>query len=152
MDFCSAAATVRSCLLKQSGNAKRMGRIVRFLTIFDFFHSPFFQLNCYFQGYRAIRVITAHRQIFAPPPPAPAHVYYNRAAIQKRMVRIYCVLMILHFFYSPFFQLNCYFWGYRAIRDIAAHSWIFAQPPPPSACVFYHKEAPQKEWCESFLF
>ena len=151
MDFCSAAATVRSCLLKQSGNAKRMVRIVRFLTIFDFFHSPFFQLNCYFQGYRAIRVITAHRQIFAPPPPAPAHVYYNRAAIQKRMVRIYCVLMILHFFYSPFFQLNCYFWGYRAIRDIAAHSWIFAPPPPPPAHVYYNRATTQKWWWEYIL-
>jgi len=56
------------------------------------------------------------------------------------------------FFYSPFFQINFYFWGYRAIRDITAHSWSFAQPPPPSAPVYYNKEATQNKWCETFLF
>ncbi len=81
-----------------------MVRIVPVLTILDFFLSPFFQLNRYLLGYRAIREITAHRQIFALPPPAPAHVYYNRAATQKRMVRINCVLMILNFFTHLFFK------------------------------------------------
>ena len=39
----AAAASARLCLLKQSGDAKRTMRIICFLTILDFFHSPFFQ-------------------------------------------------------------------------------------------------------------
>jgi hypothetical protein len=53
----------------------------------------------------------------------------------KRTVRNDWVLMIFHLFYSPFFQLNCYFWGDRVIRDNSAHRRIFAPPPPPPARV-----------------
>jgi hypothetical protein len=54
--------------------------------------------------------------------------------------------MIFHYFYAPFFQLNCYFWGDRMIWDISAHRCIFAPPPPPPARVNLNKEATQKEW------
>jgi hypothetical protein len=40
-------------------------------------------------------------------------------------------LMIFHYFYSPFFQLNCYFRGDRVICDISAHRRIFTPPPQP---------------------
>ena len=54
----------------------------------------------------------------------------------KRTVRNHCVLMILQFFYSPFFQLNCYFWYQCAIRDISAHRPNFAPSPPSLARVY----------------
>ena len=111
-----------------------MVRIVRVLTILDFFLSPFFQLNRYLSGYRAIREITAHR----------------RGDTKKNGENLLC-FDDFKFFYSPFFQKNFYFWGYRAIRDITAHSWSFAQPPPPSAPVYYNKEATQNKWCETFF-
>jgi hypothetical protein len=55
-DFCPAAAAVRSRLLQQSGDAKRTVRIHCVTTIFQLFHSPFFQLNCYYQGYHMITI------------------------------------------------------------------------------------------------
>jgi hypothetical protein len=33
------------------------------------------------------------------------------------------------------FSIQLLFLGERVIRDIAAHSWIFAPPPPPPALV-----------------
>jgi hypothetical protein len=83
MDFCPAAAAVRSRLIKQSGDAKRMVRNYFVLTILQFVYSPSFQLHCYFRGYRAILDIAAHRWIFAPPQLPSARVCYKRAATQK---------------------------------------------------------------------
>ena len=60
--FRPAATVTRSYLLKQSGDAKRTIRNHCDLTILQFFYSPFFQLNCYSWGYRAIHDISAHRQ------------------------------------------------------------------------------------------
>ena len=74
-DFCPTAAAAWSCLLKQSGNTKRTVRNDYVLMIFQFFYSPFLQLNCYFWGERVICDISAHRLIFAPPPPPPDRVY-----------------------------------------------------------------------------
>ncbi len=54
------------------------------LDIFQIFCSPFFQLHCYFCGRRVICDIAVHSPIFAPPPPPPAHIYWNRAATQKK--------------------------------------------------------------------
>jgi hypothetical protein len=112
--------------------------------IFQFFYSPFFQLNCYFWCERVNRDIAAHRRIFDPPPPSPARVYLHRAATQKRTVRNDKIFMILQFIHSPFFQLNCYFWFERVNRDIAAHRRIFDPPPPSPACVYLHRAATQK--------
>ena len=50
---------------------------------------------------------------------------HKQSSEAKRIVRNHCVLMILQFFHSPFFQLNCYFWGERMIFDISAHRLIF---------------------------
>jgi hypothetical protein len=62
-------------------------------------------------------------------------------------------LMISQLFHSPFFQLNCYFQGCHAIRDISADWWIFDRPPPPlSAFVYYKLAATQKEWLEYIVF
>ena len=81
--FCPAATVARSSLSKQSGDAKRTVRNCCVLTFVQFFYSPFFQLNCYFWGDRVIWDISAHRRIFAPPPPWPARVYWIKAAMQK---------------------------------------------------------------------
>jgi hypothetical protein len=72
--FCPAATVARSCLLQQSGDAKRTVRNDWVLTFVQFFYSPFFQLNCYFWGDRVIRDISAYRRIFAPPPQWTARV------------------------------------------------------------------------------
>ena len=188
--FCPAAIVARSCLVKQSGAAKRTVRKDWVLTFLQFFYSPFFQLNCYFWGDRVIRDLSAHRRIFAPPPPSTACVYKKKRRCKKngdkrlgfdiftvllltifsiklqflgrsRDLRYlssqtyFCptttvarlrlskqnrdakrtvindwVLTFLQFFYSPFFQLNSYFWGDRVIHNISAHRHIFAPPPP----------------------
>ena len=70
--------------------------------------------------------------------------FIKKSGDAKRMVRIFCVLTILQFVYSPSFQLIWYFRGYCAIRDIAAHRWIFAPPPPPSARVYYRERRCKK--------
>ncbi len=57
---------------------------------FTFFYSPFFQFNCYFRGYRAIRDIAAHRRIFAPAPPPSTRVVYKIAATQKEGENLLC--------------------------------------------------------------
>jgi hypothetical protein len=43
-----------------------------------------------------------------------------------------------------FFLIKLLFLGYRAIRDIAAHRWIFAMPLRPSVLVYYIRAATQK--------
>ena len=55
----------------------------------------------------------------------------------------------LLFFYSPFFQLNCYSWGERVICDISAHRLIFAPPPPLPDRVYINRAATRKEWWET---
>jgi hypothetical protein len=65
-------------LLKQSGEAKIMVRKHRALTILQFLHSPFFQLNCLFLVECVIHGIAAHRPIFAPYPLLPSWVYKNK--------------------------------------------------------------------------
>jgi hypothetical protein len=72
--------------------------------------------------------------------------FIKKSGDAKRMVRIFCVLTILQFIYSPSFQSIWYFRGYRAIRDIAAHRLIFAPPPPLSARAYYNRAMMQKEW------
>jgi hypothetical protein len=47
------------------------------------------------------------------------------------MVRNHSILTILQFFPSPFFQLNCHFWGECTINDIAVHKPMFALSPLP---------------------
>ena len=100
-DFCPAAAATRSRLYKQSGDAKRMVRNHCELTILQFFHSPFFQLNCYSWGERVICDISAHRLIFAPPPLPPDRVYINRAATRKE----WWETIDFSWFYSSFTHL-----------------------------------------------
>ena len=171
-----------------------------------------FSIKLLFLGDPVIRDIYTQRRIFAPPPPWPACVDLNKAAIQKerwetigfwrffsifthhffnkiaifgrsrdlrylssqayfcpaatvdrsrlskqsgvakRTVRNDWVLTFLQFFYSPFFQLNCYFWGDCVIWDISAHRGIFAPPPPWLACVYQNKAAMQKERWETIGF
>ena len=56
--------------IKRTWQRKKNGENQLFFDDHTFFHSPFFQLNCYFRGYRAFRDIIAHRRIFTTPPPA----------------------------------------------------------------------------------
>ena len=53
------------------------------------------------------------------------------------------------FFSLTFFQLICYFSGYRRIRDIAAHRLVFYPPPSPPTCIYYNKALTKKERWES---
>ena len=64
-NFCAATSAARLLLLKSSIDTKRMVRNDWVLMIFQFFCSPFFQWNCYFQCQRATHDIAAHRPIFA---------------------------------------------------------------------------------------
>ncbi len=144
--FFSTAAGARTRSSHRMGDAKRTVRINRLFAILQFSRSPFFQLYFCFRGQLAIGDISTRRPIFPPPLLPPARVNYEGAATQKKPVRNICVLMIFQFFHSPFFQLNCYFLGRRAIRDISAHRRIFAPPPPPPARVYYNRAATHKEW------
>ena len=74
-EFCPATTVARSSLLKRSSAAKRTVRNHCVLMIFQFFYSPFFQLNCNLWGQPAIRDISAHRPNFAPPPLSHARDY-----------------------------------------------------------------------------
>ncbi len=109
-EFCPAAATARSSLLQQSGDEKRMVRIHCVLTISQFFHSPFFQLICYFQGCRAIFDIAADKWIFDRPPPLSAFVYYKLAATQKEWLE-YIVFWRFYIFFTHLFSINLLFFG-----------------------------------------
>ena len=83
-DFYPAAYSDRFCLLQSSRDENRNVRNDWVLDIFQFFCSPFFRVHCYFRGPRVICDIAVHSPIFAPPPPPPAHIYWNRAATQKK--------------------------------------------------------------------
>ena len=74
-DVCPVATAALFRLLKQSGEAKRMVRKHCALTILQFLHSPFFQLNCLFLVESVINDIAAHIPIFAPYPLLPSWVY-----------------------------------------------------------------------------
>jgi len=114
---------------------------------FDYFSLlllTIFKLNCYFVSQREICDIAAHRPIFAPALPSPANMYFNRAAKkigEKPFCSNNCTLHPL-----TFFQLNCYLLGYRMIRDIPAHSWMFGPPPQLTTLVYLHRFATKKEW------
>ena len=89
---------------------------------------------------------------FRPAAASDRSCLLKRSSGEKRTVRNERVLMIFHFFYLPFFQLNCYFWSDRVIRDISAHRRIFAPPPPPPARVNQSTAAMQKERWEMIGF
>ena len=48
---------------------------------------------------------------FCPAVAATCSCLLQQSGYVKIMVRIHFVLTILQFVYSPFFQLNCYFWA-----------------------------------------
>ena len=97
------------------------------LTILQFFHSPFFQLNCHFWGERARSMISQPTDRSSPRRHYRARLRLLKQSREaKRMVRQHCTLTILQFTHSPFFQLNRHFWGERVIHGIAAHRPIFA--------------------------
>jgi hypothetical protein len=68
---------------QSSSDAKRMVRNHHIFMILQIFHSPFFQLKCYFRGLRAIHDIAAHRPIFALPLTPLDRVHQLKAALQK---------------------------------------------------------------------
>ena len=120
-----------------------MMRKHRPLTIWQFFHSPFFQLNCHFWGECAIND-TQPTDRFLPCRHCRLVVFIKTERGGKRMVRKHCALTILQFFHSPFFQLNCHFWGECAINDIAAHRPMFVPSPLPPGCVYSTRTGRQK--------
>ena len=82
-NFCTATSAARLLLLKSSRDTKRMVRNDWVLMIFQFFCSPFFQWNCYFQCQRATHDIAAHRPIFATLLLPPTN-YYKKAAVTQK--------------------------------------------------------------------
>ena len=82
-NFCPTASASHSLLLKSSRDTKRMVRNDWVLMIFQFFCSPFFQWNCYFQCQRATHDIAAHRPIFAMLHLPPTN-YYKKAAVTQK--------------------------------------------------------------------
>ena len=70
---------------------------------------------------------------------------FQKSDSTKRTARKHQVLMMLQFFFSPFFQLTCCFYFLRAICGIEAHRPFFAPPLPPPTCVHSSRAAAQKE-------
>ena len=81
--FFSTDAAILMRSSHRNGDAKRTVRINCFFAILQLSRSPFFQLNRCIWSHRAIRDISAHRCIFAPPSLWRARVYWNKAAMQK---------------------------------------------------------------------
>ena len=128
-----------------------MVRIVCVLMILHIFHSPFFQLNCYF---RAITwsMISQPTDGFLPRHRRrPLACTTTEQPRKKNGENTSCYddfTVCLLTFFSIKLLCSCYL----AISDIAAHSWIFAPPPPPSARVYYNRAATQKESWECIAF
>ena len=77
---------------------------------------------------------------------------FQKKGSSKRTARIHQVLMMLQFFYSPFFQLTCCFNFLHAVCGIEAHRPSFALPFPPSTRVHFSRVAAQKEQWEKIKF
>ena len=77
---------------------------------------------------------------------------FQKSGSTKRTVRKHQVLMMLQFFYSPFFQLTCDFYFLRALCGIHAHRPFFAPQLPPPTCVHFRRAAAQKERWENIKF
>ena len=67
----------------------------------------------------------------------------------KRMVRKHWVLMIFHFFCSPFFQWNCYFQCQWATHDVAAHRPIFCHAASATHSLLLKSSSDTKKWWET---
>ena len=68
----------------------------------------------------------------------------------KHMVRNYCIFTILQLSHSPYFQLNCSFWGEPAIHHISAHGPNFALPLPLTDWVNQNGEFILVDYCVLF--
>ena len=79
------------------------------LMIFQFFCSPFFQWNGYFQCQCTTHDITAHRPIFAHTAAAACSLLLKSSSDVKCKVRNLWVLIIFQFFCLPFLQWNSTF-------------------------------------------
>ena len=79
------------------------------LMIFQFFCSPFFQWNGYFQCQCTTHDITAHRPIFAHTAAAACLLLLKSSSDVKCKVRNLWVLIIFQFFCLPFLQWNSTF-------------------------------------------
>ncbi len=88
---------------------KRMVRNDWVLMIFQFFCSPFFQWNGYFQCQCTTHDITAHRPIFAHTAAAACSLLLKSSSDVKCKVRNLWVLIIFQFFCLPFLQWNSTF-------------------------------------------
>ena len=96
---------------------------------------------------------------FCPAVAATCSRSLQQSGKAKRTVRKHQVLMMLQFFYSPFFQLTCCFYFLCVFCGIEAHRPFFAPPLPPPTRVHFSRAAAQKErwenikfwWCYSFF-
>jgi hypothetical protein len=96
----------------------------------------FFSIKLQFLGRSRDPQYLSSQTYFCPSAAAARSRLLKQSGGAKRKVRNDWVLTFLQFFYSPFFQLNCYFWGDRVIREISSHRRIFAPPPTPPARVY----------------
>ena len=151
-EFRPAAAVARSRLLKRSSDAKRTVRNNWVLMIFQFFYSPFFPIKLQSSVPTRDPWYLSLQTEFSPAAIVTCSRLLKQRSYAKRTVRNDWVLIIFQFVYSPFFQLNCYFWGKRVICDISAHRQIFATLSPSLARVYWNRAAPQKERWETICF
>jgi hypothetical protein len=130
--------TKRRC--KKNGE-KRLG-----FDVFTVLSLTIFSIKLLFFGRSRDPRYLVSQTYFCPSATAARSRLLKQSGDAKRTVRNDWVLTFLQFFYSPFFQFNCYNLCERAIRDFAAHRHIFSSPPPPPACIDFKRVAMQKEW------
>jgi hypothetical protein len=82
-DFLPAANAVRSRTLQSNSDTKRTVKNDWVLMIFQFFCSPFFQLNCCRRPQIAMLDISTHRRNFTTPFTRLPCVTIYKAAMQK---------------------------------------------------------------------
>ena len=104
--------------------------------IFQFFCSPFFQWNGYFQCKRATHDIAAHRPIFAHTAAACLPLLKSSSDV-KRKVRNLWVLIIFQFFCLPFLQWNSTFSAHAPHMISQPTDQFLPTLLPPSACYYW---------------
>ena len=139
--FFSPTTAARTRSLHCTGDAKRTVRINCIFAVYTVLTLTIFSIYLLFPGPSCDPGYLSSQKDFCPASAVTRFCLLQQSGYVKIMVRIHFVLMILQFVYSPFFQLNSNFWGHRMIRDISAHSWIFAPPSLPPALVYYNRAA-----------
>ena len=147
--YIPAAAATPLHLSIWSNTIKEMVRNPCILKTWQFFHSPFLQINCHFWGECLINDIAAHRLMFAPSPLLPSFVYEKRAGRQKEWWENIVPWQFCRSF-THLFSIKLPFLGQTCmINAISAHRPMFLPSPLPPACIYENRVGRQKEWWEN---